>query len=248
MKNDFSFLIIENTNNIKNDTAILEKLYDYQYEFIEESTLEHCKLPEEDQISIGYYKNQIILCDRMELVNVILENSFDLTFEEEEEQRLVDVFPLSEILTLGYIKEYGFYGYSLIQKGIKKRIKLIVHQSNYVDIGKPLPEERYNSRLIESDNVASVKKEEHLVKSTIFTLLKNKLGIDLNETEPFEFMNEVTFRTYEIMASEDSFIDTVEEKSQPKLITYNKSNNWIIYVLVLSVILSFILFVLMFNK
>ena len=243
MKNDFSFLIIENTENIKNDAVILDTLYSFKYEFIKESTLENCKLPGEDQISIGYYKNQIILCDRMELVNVILENSFDLTFEEEEEQRLVDVFPLSEILTVAYIEDYDFYGYSLIKEGIKKRIKLLVDSSNYVDVGAPLEEEIYNSQLREEERKVVANNEQQLIKQVIFTLIKNKLGIDLNKAEAFEFMNDVTFKTYEAIAADGSFSNISKEKSHSELIIPNKSRKWVsyIFVLILILILSYFL-------
>jgi len=247
VKNDFSFLIIENTENIKNDAVILNKLYCYDFEFVKESTLEDCKLPEDDQISIGYYKNQIILCDRMELVNVILENSFDLTFEEEE-QRLVDFFPLSEILTVAHIEDYNFYGYSLIMKGVKKRIKLLVDSSNYVDIGAPLEEEIYNNQLKDDESKVAINKEQQFVRQVIFTFLKNKLEIDLNEAESFEFMNDITFKTYEATASDNSFNDMNQDTSHSKLITHNKSGNWITYIFVLILLLILSCLLLLLNK
>ncbi len=248
MKNDFSFLIIENTENIKNDAVILGDLYSSDYKLVKESTLKDCKLPEDDQISIGYYKNQIILCDRMELVNVILENSFDLTFEEEEEQRLVNFFPLSEILTVAHIEDYNFYGYSLIKKGVKKRIKLLVDSSNYVDIGAPLEEEIYNNQLKDDESKVVINNEQQFVQQVIFTFLKNKLDIDFNETDSFEFMNDIIFNTYEAIASDNSFNDINQDTSHSKLVTHNTSGNWITYIFILVLLLILSCFLLLLNK
>ncbi len=197
-----SMIIIENRDNFGDNQMILKTLGTGEYAFEKEWSLEECIQPGDRSVSIGYYNNNIIICDDYQITSDSLEGAKNLDLTQTE-QKLCTLFPASEIITVSCHSAINYHGYSVIENGIKKRLKVISSETPKVEFGQRVPEEEkiYESSYQvgeecfwkhESDPEDDYA-EDQLMEDFTFGMAKRRLGVAIDDDELFR---EVKFRKY----------------------------------------------------
>jgi hypothetical protein len=227
-----SMIIIENQDQTEHDQAILEAIGKGSYVYDKDWSLEECIRPRDKSISIGYYKDNIIICDDYQITAVSLEAATNLELTEAE-KRLCSLFPDSEIITAACHSVVNYHGYSLIEKGVKKRLKVISSETPRVEFGPRIPEEE---KLYESsyqvgedffwkddEDPEEDYSEDQLMEDFTFGIAKKRLGVTIDNDD--ELFWEVKFRKYIIPEPEhqieEETVTTSEQEAKKE-----KSKIW----------------------
>jgi hypothetical protein len=198
-----SMIIIENQDQIKHDQTILEAIGKGAYVYDKDWSLEECIRPGDKSISIGYYKDNIIICDDYQITSVSLETATNLDLTAAE-LRICTLFPDSEIITAACHSVVNYHGYSLIEKGVKKRLKVISSETPKIEFGPRMPEEE---KLYESSYQVGEEyfwkdegdpkddyTEDQLMEDFTFGIAKRRLGVIIDNDDHLFW--EVKFRKY----------------------------------------------------
>lgn len=200
-----SMVIIENPENIIDDTSILKAIRKGNYTFEDRVSLENCIHPRDNSISIGKYNGNIIICDDFQLTTNSLESAegLDLTTEEEN---LCKLFPNSEIVQVACHSTVNYHGYSLIKNGEKVRLKIITSETPIIEFGERVYEEEIlYSKSYQKDGVNYWSDEfdpneeyleDQLMEDFTFGIAKRRLGVTLDRGDGEELMEKVTFNKY----------------------------------------------------
>lgn len=161
-----------------------------------------------NEVYIGEYKNNLIICNWILPENLLLDKSTDM------EINLLSLFPSSEICVIELVSTVNFWGFKIF-----KNQKLIRHkvgdadQGTLIDIGEPLPEEL-----------------ELLNKSFIDDEGNRKYNLEEDEDEPYsedqvgeEFVFEIVSRYF------GQRLDEADEFFDETLLTGYKKNWWIFW-------------------
>lgn len=199
-----SLLIIENPDADKTEKMILQAIGKADYEFEKEVTFEECLYPKDKSIYIGYYKDNIIISDNYQLTTASLDKARNLSLTEEE-QKLCELFPKSEIVTIACHSVVNYHGYSLIQNGEKKRLKTISSDSLLKTFGKrTIEEEQIYKKSYQKEgqnfwvgksNSNEEYSEDQLLEEFVFGFAKRRLGIYLDQAED-QLMESILFKKY----------------------------------------------------
>lgn len=232
-----SLILIENKEITNNDIEILRVLGKSDYKFDKEITLEECIYPNDKSINIGYYNGNIIISDDYQLTTNSLERANNLNLTEYE-KKLIELFPTSEIVTVACHSSINYHGYSLIENGVKRRLKVISSEDQKVEFGDKIKEEikiyersySKNNQNFWKDDIASNDDltEDQLMEDFTFGIAKRRLGVLLDHSDGNELMEQVTFKKYKRLNKDEE----VEESTKA-----NKKPKWIIYGLIALIII-----------
>ena len=235
-----SLLIIENSNNILDDRAILKAISRGDFQFDRKLNLQECIYPDDGSINIGHYKGNIIICDDFQITIDSLERArtFKLT---KEENGLVQLFSNSEIVTVACRNLVNYHGYSLIKNGKKIRLKTISAKVPIMEFG---PRTREENKIYESSHQKEGKNfwkdesdpeqeytEDQLMEDFTFGFAQRRLGVLIDHPEGDEVMENVTFKKYIKRTSKIS-------KFQDKCL---KSSRWLLYVLIVLILIFWLI-------
>lgn len=234
-----SLLIIENKKNSIDDLAILKAIGKSNYIFDKELSLDECIYPNDSSINIGYYKGNIIISDDYQITSDALEKAYSLQLTKEEKE-LVSLFPNTEIVMVACHSVVNYHGYSLIQNGIKKRLKVISSDTPLIEFGERIEEEQQIYNNAYSKGGKNYWKSEHdsedeytedqLMEEFTFGVAKRRLGVSLDYEDGEELMEQIRFKKY-INPTEASD-NTLSKKHQRKV-------TWIKYGLIILIIIIF---------
>jgi hypothetical protein len=197
-----SMLIIENKNNFSNNEHLLDVLGLTGFAYTEDTDLDSSLWPGDESISIGYYNDNIIVCD-----DCLILDDFISDQQTEREKLLTNLFPNSEILAVACTGTTNFHGYAFIKNGKKLRVKsLNADDGFYYDIGEPIEEEKSiyskseiinGKRFWKFDNLpGDLFAENQLMEEFTFGIAKRLLGVRMDHEESDFLMEEVIFKKY----------------------------------------------------
>lgn len=200
-----SLIIIENKENYSNEMELLKSLGFDDFEQIKNTTFDEILNPNDNQIGIGYYYGNLIICDGYLLTTKSLEDSKNLNLAEYE-QTLVKIFPKSEIVTVSCVSSVNFHGYSLIQNGEKKRLKYVTEELKQ-EFGIRFEEENeiYKNSIEKDGNLLwkdeSVEDdfftEDQLMEDFTFKVAKRRLGVQIDTEEGDELFEHTEFKVFQ---------------------------------------------------
>lgn len=232
-----SLVIIENLTNFKDDNVILNALGKRDYQFSDTVQLHECLSSGDGSIAIGYYNNNIIIADDYTLTEKILQHSNTLSLSLPE-KALVQLFPQSEIISIACHSAVNYHGYSIIEKGIKKRIKTISADDEKIELGLPISEE---SQLYEqgyekngnyywpNDFEEEDLEEDQMMEDFTFGVAKRRIGVSLDQSDGEELIEKVKFIRY---TSNKSSKDVHRKRSTSK-----KQSKWIQYAIIIGLLI-----------
>jgi hypothetical protein len=205
-----SLIIIENKKNYSNEIELLKSLGFENFEQKENATFDEILNPQENQIGIGYYNGNLIICDGYLLTTKSIEESKNLNLADYEKS-LIKIFPKSEIVTVSCVSSVNFHGYSLIQNGEKKRLKIVAEEMKQefgnrfeeeIEIYKKSYEE--NEQLLWKDENDDFYTEDQLMEDFTFKVAKRRLGVEIATEEADAFFENTEFKVFKLNLSEKS--------------------------------------------
>ncbi|POS00749.1 hypothetical protein Q361_12510 [Flavobacterium croceum DSM 17960] len=206
-----SLIIIENKENYSNENELLKSLGFENFEQKENTTFDEILNPQENQIGIGYYNGNLIICDGYLLTTKSLEESKNLNLADYEKS-LIKIFPKAEIVTVSCVSSVNFHGYSLIQNGEKKRLKIVAEEMKQefgnrfeeeIEIYKKSYEE--NEQLLWKDeNDDDFYTEDQLMEDFTFKVAKRRLGVEIATEEADDLFENTEFKVFQLNLSEKS--------------------------------------------
>jgi len=243
-----SLIIIENKENYSNENELLKSLGFDCFEQKLNTTFDEILNPKDNQIGIGYYNGNLIICDGYLLTTKSLEESKNLNLVDYEKS-LFKMFPKSEIVTVSCVSSVNFHGYSLIQNGIKKRLKYVaeemkqefgnrfeeeieIYKNSYLEDGKLLWKDAND----EDDFFT----EDQLMEDFTFKVAKRRLGIQIDMEDGEDLFQNTEFKVFQILDSKCKIISNKE-------VTKKVDWKWMGYI-ALTMIVFKILFKIIFQK
>lgn len=224
-----SLIIIENKENFTDESEILKALGKSEYEFDQELTLDECIYPNDKSINIGYYNGNIIISDDYQITTNSLERADKLNLTEEE-KKLVELFPKSEIVTVACHSAVNYHGYSLIENGIKKRLKIISSDEPRIEFGEKIKEEKeiyYKSYSKDNQNFWKDDDdpeedftEDQLMEDFTFGIAKRRLGVLLDHSDGDELMEQIIFKKFKSPNQTSEVEESIKADKKAKWIKY----------------------------
>ena len=224
-----SLIIIENKDNFTDESEILKALGKSEYEFDRELTLDECIYPNDKSINIGYYNGNIIISDDYQLTKSSLERADNLNLTKEE-KKLVELFPTSEIVTVACHSAVNYHGYSLIENGTKKRLKIISSDEPKIEFGERIWEENEiydNSYLKDDQNLWKDNDdpeedftEDQLMEDFTFGIAKRRLGVLLDHSDGDEIMEKIPFKKFKSPNQTSEVKESINASKKPKWMKY----------------------------
>ncbi|WP_040280952.1 hypothetical protein [Psychroserpens damuponensis] len=230
-----SLIIIENKDHFNDDIAILNTIGKGDYTYSSSCTLDECIYPRDESINIGYFNGNIIICDDYQLTTTSLERARNLELTPTE-KGLISLFPASEIITVACHSAINYHGYSLIEHGIKTRLKSMSSNEDKLEFGPRLVEENklYKSSKLKDgvhfwtyDNDPEVYAEDQLMEEFTFKIAARRLGVALNYADGEALMEQVIFKKYRKIKPE------VSQEEKPN----NQKIKWVKYAIIIGIIL-----------
>ncbi|HJR99370.1 MAG TPA: hypothetical protein VJ780_00430 [Flavobacterium sp.] len=240
-----SLIIIENKENYSNENELLKSLGFENFKQKENTTFEEILNPEKNQIGIGYYNGNLIICDGYLLTNKSLEESENLNLADYE-KNLVKIFPKSEIITVSCVSSVNFHGYSLIQNGEKKRLKFVDSEIKY-EFGNRFEEENeiYKTSYVEEGNLFWKDEndkddsftEDQLMEDFTFKIAKRRLGVQIDTEEGEDLFENTEFKVFEV----NNILKTTEKnKTESKGLGWKKYLLLALLMIIVKIIFKFI--------
>lgn len=214
-----SMIIIQNPENVTDETKLLSALGFDNYEFAENTSLDESLFTDDKSVSIGYFNNSIVVCEGFQIIDSFINDI--VTYKE---RQLINLFPNSEILSVAFLSTVNFHGYALLSKGHKVRIKSIdADYGKTLDAGELLTEETiiYNKGTVENGTIYWVFEnlpedrfeESQLLEDFSFEVAKRILGVRLDTDEGDQLLFDTTFKKYlPTNASSSISINSVDGK------------------------------------
>ncbi|WMX13131.1 hypothetical protein [Aureispira sp. CCB-E] len=209
-----SLIIIQNQNNFKDENAILKAINKEDYSYAKDVIFEDCMYFGDKSINIGYFNENIIICDDYQITSKSFDNVEELNLNLiREEENLSKLFPSAEIISIACHSVVNYHAYSLIQKGKKVRVKVIASEGNLIELGlkprvefglKTKEEEDIYARGFEKDGKFYWKDEfdpeyefteDQLMEDFTFGFANRLLGVYIDSDEGKKLM-ETKFRKY----------------------------------------------------
>jgi len=230
-----SLIIIENKHGLTNDNAILKAIGKSDYQFDKEVTLDECIYPNDNSINIGYYNGNIIISDDYQITTNSLEKGDKLNLTKEE-KGIIELFPNSEIISVACLSTVNYHGYSLINNGIKSRLKISAPDT-LIEFGERIDEENsIYANSYQKDGKYYWKdedddedfEEDQMMEDFTFGVAKRRLGVLLDYSDGEELMENVTFKKY----IGTNTISEVQETDQN-----DKKVKWIKYAIIIGILI-----------
>lgn len=197
-----SMIIIQNPDNFNDESLLLKDLGLNEFIYNEDTVLDECIFPRDESVSIGYYNNNVIICDNCQIIdNFITEEIGEI------EKKLVRLFPTSEILSVACISTTNYHGYSLTKNGKKLRTKALDSDFGfYSDFGELIDEEKIiysTSQTISGKRFWKYNEmpneiffEDQMMEDFTFGVAKRLLGVRIDTEESDFLMGDVVFKKY----------------------------------------------------
>jgi hypothetical protein len=201
-----SMIIIHRPSMLLPEEVLLASLNFNDLIFRETTTMDSCIYPGDKSVSIGYYNDNIVICEDY-LLTTSLETTDDPAALAEYEQVLTALFPGSEILTVACHSSVNYHLYSLVRDGKKLRFKRIVASGPILEHGEQLEEEKpiyASSRWIEGRRFFESRRQDHtlavtedqLMEDFAFGVAKRHLGVKISSGEENALMFETPFSKF----------------------------------------------------
>ncbi|MBN9386178.1 MAG: hypothetical protein J0H74_35800 [Chitinophagaceae bacterium] len=201
-----SMIIIHRPSMLLPEEVLLEHLDFNDLVFRENTIMDSCIYPGDKSVSIGYYNNNIVICEDY-LLTTSLETTDDPVTLAGYEKILTDLFPGSEILTVACHSSVNYHLYSLVRDGKKLRFKRVVATGPVLEHGTRLKEEEplyATSRVIEGKRYFESRRQDHLIAVTedqlmedfAFGVAKRHLGVKISSGEENALMFETPFKKF----------------------------------------------------
>lgn len=228
-----SLITIENKDEFHNDALLLQKAGFRDHELVDRVDFETA-INTKDKICIGEVNGNIVICDDYKLTEFFLSEDTKLE-RTESEKNISTLFPNSEILSVACHSVTDFHAYSLIQNGIKTRLKM-VSQDGKIEYGNAFEQEQalYKNAvnidgelhwdLDDSKNPEDFYTESQLMEEFTFGVIKRHLGVALNHEEAAAILRTKNFRVYNVGSSTESI-----KKENAKVKTWQR---YLIYILI----------------
>jgi hypothetical protein len=243
-----SLIIIENKENYSNENELLKSLGFDNFEQKENTTFDEILNPKDNQIGIGYYNGNLIICDGYLLTTKSLEESENLNLANYEKS-LVKIFPKSEIITVSCVSSVNFHGYSLIQNGEKKRLKYVAEEMKQefgnrfeeeIEIYKNSYEEDGKLLWKDENDEDDFFTEDQLMEDFTFKIAKRRLGVQIDMEDGEDLFENTEFKVFQI-------IDSKSKIKLNKETTKKVDWKWMGYIALIMIVFK-ILFKIIFQK
>lgn len=243
-----SLIIIENKENYSNENELLKSLGFNNFEQKENTTFDEILNPKDNQIGIGYYNGNLIICDGYLLTTKSLEESENLNLANYEKS-LVKIFPKSEIITVSCVSSVNFHGYSLIQNGEKKRLKYVAEEMKQefgnrfeeeIEIYKNSYEEDGKLLWKDENDEDDFFTEDQLMEDFTFKIAKRRLGVQIDMEDGEDLFENTAFKVFQI-------IDSKSKIKLNKETTKKVDWKWMGYIALIMIVFK-ILFKIIFQK
>ncbi|MFY8180760.1 MAG: hypothetical protein ACOVLG_03205 [Flavobacterium sp.] len=243
-----SLIIIENKENYSNENELLKSLGFDNFEQKENTTFDEILNPKDNQIGIGYYNGNLIICDGYLLTTKSLEESEKLNLANYEKS-LVKIFPKSEIITVSCVSSVNFHGYSLIQNGEKKRLKYVAEEMKQefgnrfeeeIEIYKNSYEEDGKLLWKDENDEDDFFTEDQLMEDFTFKIAKRRLGVQIDMEDGEDLFENTEFKVFQI-------IDSKSKIKLNKETTKKVDWKWMGYIALIMIVFK-ILFKIIFQK
>jgi hypothetical protein len=200
-------IIVHRPSRAVQEEMLLRLLDFNDLEYRETTTMESCIFPGDKSISIGYYNDNIIICEDY-LLTSNLEVTDDPASLAGYEQALSGIFPGSEILTVACHGSVNYHLYSLVKNGEKLRFKRVIASSPILEYGDRLAEEEViyaESRVIEGKRLFENRKEDHLnhaitedqlMEDFAFGVAQRHLGVKISSGQENALMERTPFKKF----------------------------------------------------
>jgi hypothetical protein len=195
-----SMIIIQNPNGFNNDQLLLQTIGFENMQYVQDTTLESAIHPCDESINIGYFNNNIIICDDGQLVFEFFSRNLSAL-----ERDLIALFPGQEILAVMCHSVVNLHVYALVSNEQKLRYKGIAAEQPKDEFGKWLDEEKaiYANAILKEDGSyvwmydEDEMAEDLMMEEFTFKVAKRLLGVEISTNEDEELMFNTVFRKYQ---------------------------------------------------
>ena len=195
-----SMIIIQNPNGFNNEQLLLQTIGFENMQYVQDTTLEEAIHPCDESINIGYFNNNIIICDDGQLVFEFFSRNLSAL-----ERDLIALFPGQEILAVMCHSVVNLHVYALVSNGQKLRYKGIANEQPKDEFGKWLDEEKaiYANAILKEDGSyvwmydEDEMAEDLMMEDFTFKVAKRLLGVEISTNEDEELMFNTVFRKYQ---------------------------------------------------
>ncbi len=182
---------------------LIKKIGGSKIVFEAETTFEEAINPEEGKLYFGTYKGNSIICDA-DLPLIFYDDKLSKV-----EKLIIKLFPNNRILAVNLNSTSNFYGYVLIDKGKKVRVKVGDWERPVIfEMGQPLEEEKvlYSKAVLTGtgskvfklgDTIDDEYTEDAVGEEFVFEVVKGFLGGRLDHSEMDELHFKTPFYRYE---------------------------------------------------
>ena len=200
-------IIVHRPSTLLPEEALLEHLELNDLIFRGTTTMDSCIYPGDKSVSIGYFNDNIVICEDY-LLTTSLEITDDPVTLAGYEQTLTSLFPGCEILTVACHSSVNYHLYSLARDGKRIRFKRVIASGPILEHGMRLPEEEpiyASSRVIDGkrffetrrlDHTTHAVTEDQLMEDFAFGVAKRHLGVMISSGEEDELMFGTPFKKF----------------------------------------------------
>lgn len=203
--------IIIKTDKVYEDKEILDSLWETPIDKVDDVTFEDAMYPKDNYVHIGYYKNCFILTTYVgELVEKCFVKEIPVI-----EQIFIGHFPNSTIGAFQLHSSNNYFAYSILENGVKRRVKSSADGEISIDYGSPLKEEEefFSYRFIDkkknimykmptTNGEFEIYEENQIGEEFVSRIWSKFTGIELFEDD--ELLNETYFHSYKFEIEEES--------------------------------------------
>jgi hypothetical protein len=181
---------------------LIKKIGGSKIVFEAETTFEEAINPEEGKLYFGTYQGNSIICDT-DLPLIFYDDKLSKV-----EKLIIKLFPNNRILAVNLDSTSNFYGYVLIDKGKKVRVKVGDWERPVIlELGQPLEEEKeLYKKAVKTESGAKIFKlgntdedeytEDAVGENFVFEVVKGFLDGRLNHSEMDGFYFKTPFYRY----------------------------------------------------
>jgi hypothetical protein len=195
MAANFYFVLVK----VEEKTNINQLLEDVGFEgFMPVKQVDIWKTSKPDTLFVGYYNGYLIFANDDLAIQFSNDEPTDI------EKAFIQHFPETEIVALVMNESVGFFVFSIIENGVRKRLKYGSDGEIHGDFGEPLREEleMLNSDIFDEEELEEMEENGVDIDALVefeasyrvpHLLMKNRLGIDFMSAKD----GQITLMRYE---------------------------------------------------
>ncbi|MDO6429130.1 hypothetical protein Q4E93_00935 [Flavitalea sp. BT771] len=220
-----SMITIHRPSMLLPEEVLLKHLDFSDLAFRETTIMDSCIYPGDRSVNIGYYNDNIVICEDY-LLTTSLEVTDDPVTLAEYEQVLSALFPGSEVLTVACHSSVNYHLYSLVKDGKRIRFKRIVASGPVLEHGDRLKEEETiyaASRVIDGKRFFESRRqndhhavtEDQLMEEFAFGVAKRHLGVKISSGEESNLMFNTPFKKFAKMPPQSAVLAAMDRQTRP---------------------------------